>query len=358
MLNQRHLLVLLALTLVFVAAAVAVLGNRDSDQPQGGLMFPDLLGRLNDVARVRVSAAGKHFDINGSELGWHIPSQDNYRADADKVHKLLVGLSGLKRIEPKTRKPKLYPALGLGDPQQTQAKATGIELLDAADAPLAAVIIGNSRPARADPGAEEYYVRLPADPQSWLVSGALPHTGSGVGDWLDRKIALINGPRLRRTRVTHTDGEVVTAYRESGKDRNFSYREIPAGRELADEWQMNDLGRFAENLDSQGVYAKAKAPPAQALLEAEMQTFDGLRIILRASADEQGEVYAEFAADFDAGESGADGDFKDENLKSADQVRAEVEQLNRRWQGWVYRLPKFKADYLQKRQADFLKKPG
>lgn len=356
MLKPRHLLVVFLLALGFVITALVLAGNQTSEQGAGAPLFPKLLGRLNDVTRVTISAAGKSFNIENSELGWHIPLQDNYRADANKMHKLLVGLSGLKRIEAKTRKPSLYQAIGVRDPAAGVPNSKAITLSDKAGTPLLRLIVGLNRPARADPSSEEYYVRRVGDPQSWLVEGVLPQVGSHVSDWLDKKIVMIDASRLQQTVVTHADGEVVTAYREAPKDRNFSYRELPEGRQLADEWRMNDLGRFIADLDSQGVYAKANAPAADAMLEVQSQTFDGLLIKLRASQAKDQGVYVELAAAYDGHLANTGNVFKDDNLKSADQVRAEVEQLNRRWQGWVYKLPKFKADYLRKRQADFLKK--
>jgi len=355
MLKSRHLLALFLITLVFVVSAGALVSGRSQVQPEGTLVFPNLLGRINDVARVQINAAGKNFVIQGSDLGWHIPSQDNYRADANKVHKLLVGMSGLRRVEPKTHKPALYAALNLTDPGKKDSKAVGITLLDHGGDALAKLILGVGQPARADPSSEEYYVRLGSDPQSWLVTGLLPRAGSKVDDWLDKNIAQIGEPRLRQTRVTHADGEVVTAFRKTPKDRNFSYQELPAGRALADEWQMNDLGRFLENLDNHGMYAKARATAATPLLKAQMQTFDGLIVKLTAR-EKAGEVYAELSAAFEPATAKFPDPGKNDKLKTPDQVRAEVEQLNRRWHGWVYQLPKFKADYLKKRQAEFLKK--
>jgi len=358
MLKRRHLLALLAVTLVFVFAAITLLGNRTGGQPGGSLLLPDLLDRLNAVAQVTVTAADGSFRIENSELGWHIPQQDNYRADANKIHKLLVGLSSLRRIEPKTAKRELYAAIGLRDPDQKDATSVALNLTDKTGASLVNIIIGQRRPGRGDPSSEEYYVRLRGDSQSWLVEGALPQTGPRVSDWLDKKIALINDSRLRQTRVKLLDGEVITAYRDTTADRNFKYRQLPEQRQLADEWRMNDLGKFVANLDNQNVYAKDNAPAAEPMLDAEIQTFDGLTIKLLASNNKDGAVFVELSAAFDELQAGISGEFKDEQLKSPEQVRAEVEQLNRRWRGWVYQLPDFKADYLKKRQADFLKKPG
>ncbi len=357
MLKRRHLLSLFLVTLLAVVGAVILVGsNAENSTQSSGLFAPDLLGKINEVSKVTVTTAKGQFHIKNSELGWHIPSQDNYRADAGKLHKLLVGLASLKRVEAKTRKKELYAVIGVSSTQKKASKAVAITLADKSGATLLDVLIGERRAARADPSSEELYVRIAGDPQSWLVEGVLPATGPNVSDWLDKRIALLNATRLRQTQVTHQDGEIVTAFRNDPKDRNFSYRQLPVGRELADEWRMNDLGRFLANLDSQGVYAKAKAPSAKPMVDVEIHTFDGLKISLHGTEAKDGSVYAELSASFDEQLVNTGREFKNENLKAADQVHAELELLNRRWSGWVYRLPKFKADYLRKRQADLLKK--
>jgi hypothetical protein len=356
MFKRKHLGALFLTTAVFVGIAVVLVKHQPQDETSGSVLLPNLLDNLNAVTQVTVMNAAGSFKIENSDLGWHIPRQDSYRADARKIHKLLVGLSNLKRIEPKTSKPDLYSEIGVQDPTQKDSRSVAIQLTNKSGASLANIVIGDRRPAKADPSGEEFYVRLSGEAQSWLVEGVLPQTGPEIGDWLDKKIALINDSRLRQTTLIHSDGEVITALRDKISDRNFAYRELPSGSELEDEWKLNDLGKFLANLDNQSVFAKATAPAAEPMLLAEIQTFDGLIIKMIATQAEDELVYAELNAQYDDQMASTGNDFKDENLKSADQVRAEVEQLNRRWRGWVYELPKFKADYLKKRQADFLKK--
>ncbi len=356
MFKRKHLGALFLTTAAFVGIAVMLVKHQPQDEASGSVLLPNLLDNLNAVTQVTVMNTAGSFKIENSELGWHIPRQDNYRADAGKVHKLLVGLSSLKRIEPKTSKPELYSEIGVQDPSQKDSRSVVIKLSNKSGSDLVNIIIGDRRPAKADPSGEEFYVRLSGQAQSWLVEGVLPQTGSEIGDWLDKKIALISDTRLRQTTLTHRDGEVITAVRAKISDRNFTYQELPAGSELKDEWQLNDIGKFLANLDNQSVFAKATAPASEPMLLAETQTFDGLIIKMIATQAADGLVYVELNAHYNEQMASTGNDFKDENLKSADQVRGEVEQLNRRWRGWVYELPKFKADYFKKRQVDFLKK--
>ena len=44
-------------------------------------------------------------------------------------------------------------------------------------------------------------------------------------------------------------------------------------------------------------------------------------------------------------------------IKSAEEVKAEVEALNEKLGGWVYIIPKFRADNILKKPEDLIKKP-
>ena len=48
---------------------------------------------------------------------------------------------------------------------------------------------------------------------------------------------------------------------------------------------------------------------------------------------------------------------KSEVLLDAEAVEKEVAQLNETWAPWVYRIPRYKADYVSKTAADLLPKP-
>ena len=112
------------------------------------------------------------------------------------MHKLLLGAAGMKRVEPKTSNPELYPKLWLEEPSGRDAKSVRFVLEDASGAALADWVLGDRRPSKADATRTELYIRVADDPLAWLVEGSVPG-GPTVIDGLDCTVARIDRERLR-----------------------------------------------------------------------------------------------------------------------------------------------------------------
>ncbi len=354
MLAGRGFLALVAVTAVVVAGAVLTL-KRDAPVPEAGaLVFPDLLSRVNEAARVEVTSAGETFRLERDGSAWGAPARAGYPLVPDKVHSLLVGAAGLERLEPKTADPVRFEELGLRDPTDKASRAVGFRIRDASDNVLAELIVGEQRPAKGDPARTEYFVRLPGEARSWLVQGNLPRDGGELTDWLDKRIAAIGGARIARVRVTHPDGTVITAARDAPGTDDFTWVEKPADAELRGAWVINDLGRVLTDLTLEDVSPAAEGGLGGEPLRAVVETFDGLRV--RIDLDRSGDLpRARLGAEYDA--ALAEGAPQHAELLAPEKVREEAAALDARWSAWVYVLPSYKADYLARRAADLVQAP-
>jgi hypothetical protein len=200
--TPRSFTILCAVTVLVSVAAISVDEDSSAIPGNGELLFPELLSGINEIEKIEGASAGERFTLRRGPGGWIVPDKFGYPANADKVHKLLVGAAGLKRVEPKTKKETLYPKLGLEDLSIESSRAVSFTFEAADESTPASLIVGNSAPAKGDPEASAIYVRLPGDPQSWLVEGKLPKDGTLL-DWLDRKILDIERARSREVRVRH-----------------------------------------------------------------------------------------------------------------------------------------------------------
>jgi hypothetical protein len=364
MMTPRSFTILCAVTVLVSVAAIAV--NEDSSviPGSGDLLFPGLLSDINEVEKIKGSSADEQFTLTRGPEGWIVPDRFGYPANADKVHKLLVGAAGLKRVEPKTKKAALYPKLGLEDVSYESSRAVSFSFEAADDSTLASLIVGNSAPAKGDPEASAIYVRLPGDPQSWLVEGKLPKDGTLL-DWLDRKVLDIGRKRSREVRVRHEDGEVVVVSKNTPADKDFSLADVPSGKEIDAQWSVNDIGRALADLDLRDVRPRgAIAADVRPVLSVTMRTFDGLRVVMDVFKDDK-ESLGVLKASFEAVDqspvgqisdpASADGSKAPPRLLAPEEVRAEAAKLNARWRNWVYVLPDFKFDHLAKKQADLVK---
>ena len=365
--GARTVLVLGVVTLLAVGAVLLVERGSDTPEPGGDIVFPALLEQVNSVARVRVTGSEGTFTLARDGDAWVVEEKERHRADPDRVHKLLVGAAGMKRLEPKTSDPERYPKLWLEDPTGKDARSVRLVLEDASGAALAHWVLGDRRPSKSDAGRTELYIRTAGDPQAWLVEGSVPG-GDKIIDWLDRTVARIDRERLRTAEVAHADGAAVTVGKEVPADADFVLHDVPEGREIDSQYRVNDIGRFLEDLRFEDVAPASSLDFAgSADKRMEVATFDGLRVRLD-SVMRDGDAWVRLRAEVDEGlveeaagadaaassaESGSESkDGPPESLLPLDEVRAEAERLNARWQGWAYELPSFKRDYIARRMDE------
>ena len=365
--GARTVLVLGIVTLVAVGAVLFVERGPGTPAPGGDIVFPALLEQVNSVARVRVTGSEGTFTLTRDGDAWVVEEKERHPADPDRVHKLLVGAAGMKRLEPKTSDPERYPKLWLEDPTGKDARSVRLVLEDASGAVLAGWVLGDRRPSKSDASRTELYIRVADDPQAWLVEGSVPGGGKII-DWLDRVVARIDRERLRTAEVSHTDGATVAVGKEVPADGDFVLRDVPEGRETDSQYRVNDIGRFLEDLRFEDVASASSLDFAGSVdKRLEITTFDGLRVradsVMRA-----GDAWVQLRAEVDEGlvkkTAGADAGAPDAEsgtepldtssgaLRPLDEVRTEAERMNARWQGWAYELPSFKRDYIAKRMGE------
>ena len=373
--SARSILVLAAVTIVAVGAVFFVEREPGTVEQGGETVFPALLEQVNAVARVRVTGNEGAFTLARDGDTWIVEEKERYAADPDRVHRLLLGAAGMKRVEPKTGNPDLYPKLWLEDPAGKDAKSVRFVLENASGAELASWVLGDRRPSKADASRTELYVRVDGDPMAWLVEGSIPG-GPMIIDWLDRHVARIDRDRLRAVEVVHADGTAIAVGKSAPADPDFTLHAVPVGREVDSMYRINDIGRFFEDLRFEDV-APSSSLDFSGSLDKRLQatTFDGLRIRLE-TVMRDGEAWAQLRAEVDealieargddtgtsdnrsgengSGENGAGTKPGDAGgaLRPLDAVRAEAGRLNARWQGWAYELPSFKRDYIAKRMDD------
>jgi hypothetical protein len=363
--GARSILILAAVTAIVVGAVLSVDREPSTAARSGEIVFSGLLDQVNSVVRVRVTGNEGKFTLTRDRDTWVVEEKERYAADPDRVHKLLLGAAGMKRIEPKTSNPELYPKLWLEDPSGEDAKSVRFGLENASGAELANWVLGDRRPSKSDASRTELYIRVADDPLAWLVEGSVPG-GQKMIDWLDRPVARIDRERLRDVEVVHPDGIVIAVNKSLPADADFVLRDIPAEREADSQYRINDIGRFLEDLRFEDVAPSSSLDFAGSVdKQVQATTFDGLRVHLE-TVMRDGEAWVQLRAEFDEGlveksedaaetskdEAGAAPGDTPGSLRSADEVRAEAERLNARWTGWAYELPSFKRDYIAKRMDE------
>jgi len=351
----------------------------------GRSVFPELMSKINDISLIMVTAKTQTATITRDENVWVVKEKSKYPADLSKVRELLLGLAELKILEPKTKNPELYDKLGLQDVTAEDSLSHMVTTKDGAGKILAEAVIGKRRPAKGDPSQDEVYIRIPGDPQTWLAIGNLP-VEPMPGSWLDKSVYEIEPKRVKVAQITHPDGTTVELEKETPEDLDYQLVNIPKGAEIQSQFTLNNMVSTLAALTLEDVKAESEvSSKGKKVVTAVFETFDGLEGIVKIWKDEEQylisvstafnptliwkhqskedeKIQKAEAKDQPASEE-ADKEpdtIKPEKptIKPAVEVNAEVEAINKKVSGWVYIIPKFRADTLLKKPEDLLKKPS
>ncbi len=382
--------------ITILGIVVAILVNRESANhlPNSGeLLFPQLLSMVNDVNEVVVETKDQTITLVREEKIWAVKEKAAYRADVEKVKQTILGLAELRILEPKTRNPELYDRLGLRDKDQDGLLSTAVTL-KTPNNPVAAVILGNQRPAKGNPRMSDIYVRKPDDPQTWLVIGNLP-LEKVAAEWLDKEVTALATKRVHRVTVQHPGGETLLVSKGKPEDVDFQLDSVPAGFKIASQFNVNNVVGTLAQLSLEDVQKEGEVNFLDHTgVNAVLETFDGLRLRVQ-TAKQKDKVFGKFSAEYDpnlvqpvdVSSSSEKGEknptspsAQDEKtreskngsqpaaphstpspkeeavLKKPEEVQKEVETFNQRVQGWTYELPTFRVENFSKSKKDLIAK--
>lgn len=389
MINKKTLLVIVVLTIAFIAAAGALLYQKEqttgrSAQNAAQPLFPGLIDKINNVTRIVVQTAEHRVEIVRRDNRWIIPEKGDYPADAGKVKNLLVGTAQLEIVAAKTRSPERFDEIGVEDISKKDAKSTLITLYQD-ETRLAGFILGREKHLGGTGlSTTGYYIRRDGENQSWLTTGHLP-AARQPGDWLDKTLLTIDQKRIAEV-TTHVDDKPPLRLRRLTTDaEDFLIMDLPEDREVTSQFTVNNVAQTFAGLTLEDVAAKDGLDlPKKPEFSAELTTFDGLAVTLnKYSKDES--AYIELAARFDESaadrlrsqpekdekdaEKPADNNTSDTDedktapekssqhpLQSKEDVLKEVEALNQRFAGRYFIVPSYRLDNIAKSLDDLTRR--
>lgn len=415
--KQKHLIGLGIAALVAMGAAVYLSEARKPAEqaPVAGPLAPGLEARINEVNEVAIRAAGgETITLVRAGDGWGVRERDGYPADVGRLRELLLNLAQAQRIEPKTAIEASYPRLGVQDPDSEGAR--NVLLSVAGIEPKLAVIIGdnNSRGpgtyVRLQGETQSWLIdrNLAADQTvtGWLQRDLFdiapnritaieirPASGESVrievnsggeGEFrvanlprgreqasafvADSTAGLLAGLRFDDVRSAEgyaaADGAETTTARFDTRDG--LRLELAAHTRDGETWVRFDwsLDEAVASERIEGEQAREAMAHEQAVEAAKAEAGEG-RAAAESSEDALAEAgSADTAATSQASSSAASAlpeaplavrdpeAFKAERLKS---IRDEHARLQKATEGWVFKLPSFKADTLRRGMDAYLK---
>lgn len=343
---------LLGVTIVMVAAAAV--SQRSSNEPASvyGLHAPGLASRADEVGTIVIRTAGTSLRLARADGSWVARSRDDYPADVERIRRLVLGISGLERLEEKTSNPDRLHRLGLRDIDEPGSRAVRVTLLSGAGDALADVLVGKTQDFQRS-GRSRYFVRDAGDPQSWLVEGSLPPVLDEVSHWLEQ--ALLPGVAeagLQSVTVTHADGGSVTIRRDGNAETDFALDGLSDGEEIDSRYAVNAIADTFERLTLKDVRAAPENSPDETIATVEALTFNGVRIVAGVGPADP-DYTVRLHADADPGRDRAGAD-SGPDTSGAHLVRA----LNDRWRSRSFVVSQYALDSLLVRRADLIDGPG
>lgn len=340
----------LLLSALLAGAAWLLLGRSAPPPDEGRLLFPELRAELGGAREIEITTHEQSFTLELVEDRWRLRELHGYPAQAATVRRFLLGVAGLQIRSRKTSNPDLYARVDLDEPEEEDSRAVRIAIRAEDGGDLAAFLAGRIEPASeiANPDPErgesrlknlkQIFVRLPAAPTVWLVEGALEIGREPMAFVKREGLADISRETIRSVRVRQPGGGGFTVSRPA-QGEDFALQGIPAGR-LHSQERLDDLVALFVALDFEQVTAADEVEWGG--VRATMTAFDKLQVVMEHSGP-AAEPWIRLRAEAPA----------DAAEDSAQATRAA--ELNRRWQGWAYRLPAERAEILRREKAALLK---
>ncbi|MBT4740081.1 MAG: DUF4340 domain-containing protein [Rhodospirillaceae bacterium] len=350
--NTKNFSTLVGVTAIAVVIAGWVIMSRpatESSDFDGTLVFPDLLDSIDDLDTVVIRHKDGLSTLKVTDSGWAFVERDNYPVQSEKIGELLVKLTRMEKVEPKTKLAEKYDRLDLVDPADKEdTRAKEVVLKNSAGDDIARLMVGKRKFTL---GTSEggTYVLMADDPQAWLVTGEL-NPGARPRDWLVREISNIKDDDIRRISVVHPDGETLAVNKSTSEQPNYTVEAIPAGMVLKRDSIADDMGRVLSNLLHDDVKkADDFAFPSDTTIKATFEGFAGftVQVDLIEDGDENWLRFVGTPPDKAS-------DINDENETNWTQV---IGDMNAATDGWVYQLPGYEVAAIKKRIADLVKEP-
>ena len=362
-------------------------GKASSTSPRpgqgGNAALPALRSPGTAIKSIEIVRGSDQSRLELGAEAWNLPERDGFPAQQEAVLDLLAGLARLELLEPKTAKPENFEKLGLVAPADGGQSALSVRLLDAGGSEVGALLLGE----RAwDRGFSAVYVRRAGENQTYLAKGEVKG-GAAIRDYLPRDLVTWKTERAASVEVRFPDQpeQDYRAARGQGSETNFALALVPDGKEPASPYLVSGAARAIGSLRIEDVAKEggARQPDLSAAKRVELvwESFDGVRVRLEAyelAAETEfgakplwGRIRAELldwagapkqdvpapaAGEGETGEAAAAAPSEPAG-PSREELEREVQELNRRSAGWLFRIDSSSSLTLVRGLSDLVQDP-
>ena len=309
-------------------------------------IFPVMHDKVNEVSEILYEDKQVRILVARKDGKWVLAERHDYPVSDQIVRELLIGLSELKVLEPKTKSPKLYTRIQVDDMANEKSLAKHLMVKGKGGEPLIDALIGRRNFDTTGLTDEGRYVRRVGEAQSWLAAGRF-EIPDAIKKWVAKEFMSVDAKSIDTARTIHPDGSQLVVQREKQGETRFKVLNVPEGREVEYQIDVDNISDGPDKIEFEDVAKPGEIEfPKEQTIHTTYRTYDGLivDVDLVARDESKSDFWARFKA------SVADNaEKKDEVAKEAEKINAEVTQ-------WVYKVPPFKYRYMTRKLEEVLKK--
>ncbi len=331
--------IVFAVTLGVCALIIGYFVVQDRQSPlvsDHALYFPGLVDQINDVTEIRITTDQAKFSIRNLDENWRLDVADDYPIRFDLVQNFLIGMSQLRKLEPKTDDPDRHSVLNLSGVEIEGSSTISIQLIGSQGNLLAQVFVGTSRVSVKNPNLNEFYVRDPGQSQTWLTESSLEVTTVPL-DWVDMEISDLDDSQVKEVAIIRSHANPIRVHQSSAESGEFQLEGIPQGYKVRHQYAVNDIGDLFRRLNF--VNVRSAEGWTSGSVSVTVVTFSGIKLYAQAGSGDFEEYYS-FSAEVDDSDYG---EFVNQAVK-----------LNAKYEGWVYKLSNQRIGIINSRFEDLI----
>jgi len=369
--KSKNFLVLGAITVAIILASIFITGKEQdsvADKTTGKLFLSTLEANIKDITHVEILTGKNKISMAKTGDTWAIEQKRGFPAEVHQLKQLILGLATATIIEKKTKNPQHYSTLGVEDITVTEATSTAVTLKNDSGKILAAVILGKTANRE-----NTLYIRKAGDPQSWLISGAIP-ANTETAQWLVKNFISIDRKRITSVLINYPDKTQLKIEKNEPTTKNYTLLNISENKQIRNAPTVNNLALGLKALKLEDLLPENEFTfDAKTTTHTIFETFDGITVKVKSMKKDE-LWYAQFDASFDAAkitavatkpepisepktekEKKANAKSAAQAIRSPEEAKMEVAVLNAKFKDLVFIIPSYKAVNFSKTMSDLVK---
>jgi hypothetical protein len=369
--NSKTLVILIAASFLATAAALVALNQSKAateDTIQVEAFWPNLKDTINDADKLVITTNDDQVTLAKDGDLWTVPQKEGYPASLENVRRLLLEISAIETIEPKTKNPDLFSKIDLVDPEDdAESNGVKIEVFDGSSA-LASFIAGKRKAAEFGSTVDPMlFVRKTDENQTWLAKGSIS-AKKPITQWMDNVLLSLTMGQVREAKLEFGDGEVVEISKQRPSDNLYDLKDMPEGFEFTYPSVTQGIVRPLNRMTLNDIVEPESIDfSSTETVKSTFLTFEGMTITAHV-LDQDGKSYAKFDISYneydryefdeiDREREMAEKDTPTNTYKMNEPTEAaeEAERIKARLTGWVYEIPTYQARAMSQRKDAMIK---